>query len=166
MLGESKTLRFGVKNTGGLVRFRLLQRTPSASSFTSSCATRNAEHHQQPGKEQDSDDQGRKQAEGVNRDVHRNPQAGDLSSGAGSHPQQQQHGDLDLEGSGGLKVDTDDHTATVSVLSALEAATITGRNDGGGVGGDRGGGGGGKVDFDDPSFDPEGSSGSLEVCGA
>lgn len=96
LLGDSKTLRFRVKNTGGLVRFRLF---PVASAAAASAAAAAATP---PGDTEQDHPRGENSADGV---------TGHASGGC-STSSQPGHDGLSAEG-GGLRIETDDKEETV-----------------------------------------------------
>ncbi|CAB1097206.1 unnamed protein product [Ectocarpus sp. CCAP 1310/34] len=149
LLGEGRTLRFRVKNTGGPVRFRLLPRRPSEKPAAAADVHQNGESR------------GEATAAAV---------AADDGHHAGHHG----GNGSELQGGGATRLDrsvlrirTDcDETFGSSKLPTATAPDAISRANGGihfdGNGGhdngdDR------KADFDDSSFNPDGNNGSLEV---
>lgn len=150
LLGECRTLRFRVKNTGGPVRFRLLPRRPS-EKLTSAAAVH--QHGESPGEATATG--------GAANDGHHAGHHG----GNGSYLQGGAATRLDRSV---LRISTDcDETLGSSKSPAAAAPDAISRVNGGihfdGNGG-HDSGDDGKVDFDDSSFNPDGHNGRLEVC--
>ncbi|CAN0093832.1 unnamed protein product, partial [Ectocarpus sp. 12 AP-2014] len=148
LLGECRTLRFRVKNTGGPVRFRLLPRRPSEKPAAAA------------GMHQNGESRGEATAAAV--------AAGDEHHGGhhGRNGSELQGGEATRLDGSVLRISTDcDETFGSSKLPAATAPDAISRANGGihfdGNGG-RDGGDDRKVDFDDSSFNPDGNNGRLE----
>ncbi|CAM9600632.1 unnamed protein product, partial [Ectocarpus fasciculatus] len=149
LLGECRTLRFRIKNTGGLVRFRLLPRRPSEKTASAAAVHQHLESR------------GEATAAAV---------AGDDGPCAGHH------GENGSELQGGAATDLDKSVLRINTdcdetfgSSKAPAAASPGAISlaKGGICFDKNGGHGGddgrKVDFDDSSFNPDGNHGRLEA---
>lgn len=148
-LGECRTLRFRVKNTGGLVRFRLFPRRPSEKTASADAVH---QHRESRG--------GATAAALAGDDGHRAGHHG----GNGSELQGGAATGLDRSV---LRTNTDcDETLGSSKAPAAASSDAISLAKGG-IRFDENGGHGGDddrtVDFDDSSFNPDGNHGRLEA---
>ncbi|CBJ28265.1 conserved unknown protein [Ectocarpus siliculosus] len=148
LLGECRTLRFRVKNTGGPVRFRLLPRRPSEKTAAA------ADVHQH----------GESRGEAT---------AAAVAADDGHHAGQHGGNGSELQGGAATRLDRsvlrtsagcDETFGSLKIPPAATPEAISRAN--GGIHSDGNGGHDGgddrKVDFDNSSFNPDGNNGRLE----